>query len=113
MLPRQKYTKKNNVKKEVERMLKGIGRSVVVVSDVESDLFEQAIFILSPKGASGYVNDSDEVVKEARKVLSGYTAKYYMAQKKRSKSKSKNLAMWITISVAVSFLLGVILYGIC
>ena len=93
-------------------MLKGIGRSVVVVSDVESDLFEQAIFILSPKGASGYVNDSDEVVKEARKVLSGYTAKYYIAQKKRSKTKSKNRAMWISVSVAAILFLSLMLFGL-
>ena len=93
-------------------MVKGISRRIVVVQPSDSDVFEQAIFILSPKGASGYVNDSDEVVKEARKVLSGYTAKYYIAQKKRSKTKSKSRAVWISVSVAAILFLSLMLFGL-
>ncbi|MBR2743276.1 MAG: hypothetical protein IKD89_06750 [Clostridia bacterium] len=90
-------------------MLNGIGRSVVVVSDVESDLFEQAIFILSPKGASGYINDSDEVVKEARRVLHAYTAKYYTAQKKRKRGRGKLRIRWVMWAAVIAAIAAVLL----
>ena len=99
----------NKVTKEVAHMLGGIGRSVVVVSDVESDLFEQAIFILTPKGESGYIDDSEEVVKEARKVLSAYTAKYYVAQKKRSKDKGRSKLRWVILAFAALAIASVLI----
>ena len=91
-------------------MLKGVERSVVVVSDIKSGLFEQAIFILTPKGASGYINDSEAVVKEARAVLKQYSARYYAAQKlrrKRARKGRRGILKWAMISLAISAALTV------
>ena len=55
----------------MERMLKGIGRSVVVVSDVESDLFEQAIFIVKSSGAAKDGRSPDDLLREACRVAAG------------------------------------------
>jgi hypothetical protein len=82
-------------------VLSGVGRSVVLVKDVNSELFEQAIFILTPKGADGYVNDSDEIVKEARKVLSGYTSKYYMEKKKRDRRRGHSRKLYFILAAAI------------
>ena len=90
-------------------MMNGIGRNVVVVKDIGNEMFEQAIFILSPKGALGYVNDSDEVVKEARKILNGYMSRYYMAQKEKKKSLKK---AWKYKFRYVGLIAGIILMGL-
>ncbi len=91
-------------------MTGGIGRSVVVVSDVQSELFEQAIFILSPKGASGYEDDSEEVLKEARRVLNAYTAKYYAAQKRKRGRKRRALFIAAAAAAAIALTLWRVLF---
>ena len=96
-------------------MMNGIGRNVLVVKDIDNDMFEQAIFILSPKGAVGYVNNSDEVVKEARRILNGYISRYYMTQKQKKKPfgtfwKNKLKYIGLITGITIMAVVGYIFY---
>ncbi|MGI6031515.1 MAG: hypothetical protein ACOX7F_08450 [Eubacteriales bacterium] len=56
-------------------MLKGAYKNVVYVREMESDLFEQAIFVLKPHAMERYAASREGVIQEAQRVLDGYAAR--------------------------------------
>lgn len=56
-------------------MLKGVGRQIVVVKDVGSDLFEQAIFIVNPGKYTEGLTETD-MAQEAKKIVGDYIRSY-------------------------------------
>ncbi len=52
-------------------MVKGISRQVIVVHPPETDLFDQAIFILKDRAAGHEVTD-DEILQQARRAADSY-----------------------------------------
>lgn len=47
-------------------MIKGVGKRIILLNNTDSDIFEQAIFILR----SGNTSDHKDVVKECEKMMS-------------------------------------------
>ncbi len=47
-------------------MIKGIGKQIIQLNNTESEIFEQAIFILRPEGKTPYKN----IVKECERMMS-------------------------------------------
>ena len=46
-------------------MIKGVGKKVIMLNNTDSEMFEQAIFILRPEGKTPYKN----IVKECERMM--------------------------------------------
>ncbi len=46
-------------------MIKGVGKKVIMLNNTDSEMFEQAIFILKPEGKTPYKN----IVKECERMM--------------------------------------------
>lgn len=77
--------------------MKNSGRRVVILSDVNSDIIEQAIFVLKRSASDG----ESKILQEAEKVVEKFMDK----KRERIKEKKK-------LPVAVIISLGVVLFGI-
>jgi hypothetical protein len=101
-------------------MLKGLHKQVVVLSDLEGEIFDQAIFIVR----SGYPKfkgqDREKALKEAGRIVENYLIKYAPddsklggALKLKEKITIKNKwVLWIAagfISIALSITFAIIL----
>ncbi|MBQ4052262.1 MAG: hypothetical protein IJD09_01250 [Clostridia bacterium] len=49
-------------------MIKGVGKQIVLLNNTESEIFEQAIFILRPEGKVPYKN----IVKECERMMNNH-----------------------------------------
>lgn len=78
-------------------MVKGISRRVVVVKSPDSDVFEEAIFIVKDEGAG-----REDILKEACCVANHYL-----------KTDAKSYIMEKPICLVASGAAGAILMGIC
>ena len=58
--------------KDVERMVKGITRQVILVKSPDPKLFEEAIFIVREEAMAGEGVTAERVLKEARRAADGY-----------------------------------------
>ena len=60
------------VGKDVESMVRGITRQVILVKSPDPKLFEEAIFIVREEALAGEGADVERIMKEARQAADGY-----------------------------------------
>lgn len=65
-------------------MIYGKSRQVVVIRDVKSDFIEQAILIVkSDVPQKEYYKESDDIVKEAQKIINEYVTGIHQTKRRR------------------------------
>lgn len=70
-------------------MIRGVYKNIVLLSDLENGMFEQAIFVLKPQTGKGAPRSSDEVLKEARRVVDNYVSRYGVMEYTPKKKKPR------------------------
>lgn len=80
-------------------MIKGVGKQIVLLTNTDSDIFEQAIFILR----SGGKVSSQDVVKECERMINSYI-------KGKKVHSSRN---WWKIGFFIILIVAVVLTIIC
>lgn len=74
-------------------MIKGIGKQIVLLTNTDSDIFEQAIFILR----SGSKVSSQDVVKECERIMNSYIK----SKKARPSHNWWKVGFFLLLAVAV------------
>ena len=64
-------------------MIRGVNRQIVIVKPDDSDIFEQAIFFVSPQASRKGLHETD-MLTEAKRIIAQKIARYYPQKKSSS-----------------------------
>lgn len=65
-------------------LIRGVNRQIVIVKPDDSDIFEQAIFFVSPQASRKGLHETD-MLTEAKRIIAQKIARYYPQKKKKFK----------------------------
>ena len=80
-------------KKEVDIVVKGISRRVIVVRSPDPRFFEQAIFLMKEDALHAEGVTAEQVVNEARQVAAGYVRR--TTERPHRKDRLTSLPWWV------------------
>ncbi len=95
-------------------MLKGCRKNVVYVKNTDSELFEEAYFIVSDKTAIKNKCEND-MLKEASRIISNGPMRSYFPTDKEAKNESAaeiRKALWFVLGATVTAALNAVIFFI-
>ena len=78
-------------------MIKGVGKKIIMLNNTDSEMFEQAIFILRPEGKTPYKN----IVKECERMMNCHLS----PNRDRNSKNGWRIAFFALLTITVSLAL--------
>lgn len=75
-------------------MIKGVGKKIIMLNNTDSEMFEQAIFILKPEGKTPYKN----IVKECERMMNCHLS----PRRDQSVRNGWRIAFFVLLAITLS-----------
>lgn len=80
-------------------MIKGVGKKIIMLNNTDSEMFEQAIFILRPEGKTPYKN----IVKECERMMNCHLSPHRDQSSRNGWRIAFFALLTVTLSLAILY----------